>query len=107
MAEWEYNMERWAETRVVEIGQDPDGMWRWWRTRTGPEARVVASCVSGGYDEAKWAYRNAVKENVGLEVPVPEGVEPMTVVTKSDEPDAGTDEPEPPTSEVEPPPPSS
>jgi len=80
MAEWVYDPERWAETRQVLIAQDPDGKWRWWRNRTGPDARVVSSCVSGGFDDAKWCYRNAVKENVGLNVPVPDGVEPMTVV---------------------------
>jgi len=80
MPEWVYDPERWAATRQVIIDQDPDGKWRWWRNRTGEEERTVSACVSGGFDDAKWCYRNAVKENVGLSVPVPEGVEPVTIV---------------------------
>lgn len=106
MADWEYDQQRWAETRQVTIAQDPDGMWRWWRTRTGPDDRVVSQCVSGGFDDPKWCYRNAVKENVGLDVAVPEGVEVFNVVPSSNEPDASEDDMEDADTEPQPPVPS-
>jgi len=102
MADWVYDQEDWARTRQVTIAQDPDGLWRWWRTRTGSEGRVVSQCVSAGFDDPKWCYRNAVKENVGLSVAAPEGVEVLNVVPSSDEPDATNDEPENPDTNVDP-----
>lgn len=95
MATWTYDPEDWVRTRVVDVAgcvadgdpttPDEDGQYRWRRRRTGPEGKVVA--ISGGYAEAKWAYRSAVKENVGLDVPVPEGVDPVEVLSPDTEPD--------------------
>jgi hypothetical protein len=95
MAVWSYDPEEWVRTRQVDVGgcledgqpavPDEDGSFRWRRRRTGEEGRVVA--ISGGYSLAKWAYRSAVKENIGLDVPVPEGVEPVEVLSSDTEPD--------------------
>jgi hypothetical protein len=80
MSDWNYNPEVWAKTRTVTIAQDGDMMWRWRRNRTGPEAKEVSTCVSGGFEDPKWCYRNAVKENLGLTVTPPEGVEVLNIV---------------------------
>lgn len=96
MAEWTFDPEEYARTREVAVGgvtedgqeavPDVDGKFRWIRSRTGPEGKTVAQSLSSGFDpEAlKWCYRNAVKENYPLHVPVPLGVEELVVVEAAD-----------------------
>ena len=109
MAEWVYDAEEYGRTRQVvvagvtedggEASLDADGMYRWVRQRTGEVARVVTQSVSQGFDEdrLKWCYRNAVKENYPLHVPVPSGVEELVVTEAADlepEPEDSPDEAE-------------
>jgi predicted membrane-bound spermidine synthase len=100
--DWVFDPDEYGRTRQVivagvtedggEATLDADGFYRWVRSRTGDAGRVVAQAVSSGFstDALKWCYRNAVKENYPLHVPVPLGVEELVVTTAADlEPEEG------------------
>lgn len=96
MAEWLYSPEDYARTRRVivagvtedggEAAPDSDGQLRWVRQRTGDAGATVSQSKSEGFpaDSIKWCYRNAVKENYPIVVPVPAGVEKLEVTTAED-----------------------
>lgn len=109
MPEWTFDSDEYARTRsvsvagVTEDGQeatlDPDGLYRWTRSRTGVDGEVVAQSRSDGFarDRLKWCYRNAVKENYPLDVPVPAGIEELLVLEAADlEPDPDVGDPDAP-----------
>jgi hypothetical protein len=96
MPEWIYDAEEYARTRTVSVGGvtsdgqeatlDADGLFRWVRSRTGVESKIVAQALSSGFgpDALKWCYRNAVRENYPLDVPVPLGVDELIVTSSED-----------------------